>query len=96
MIAKHVTLPMLLVLRAMLELDREAYGLEIAKRTRLHRSTCYMMLKRFVKSGYVADRWEDGAEGRPPRKYYTLVPERRAEVVALLTERGIDLPEVPF
>lgn len=97
MIVKNVTGTVLAVLRVLLELNRPAYGMEIAVRAHMHRGSCYEILKRLVSTGCLIAEWEgEQPDGRPPRRYYALVPEKRGEIVDLLTERGIDLPEVPW
>lgn len=97
MIAHQVTSTLLLILKVILELDRPAYGLEISKLAGMERGVAYAVLGRLQGNGVLTARWEQSdPTDRPPRKYYTLVPERRAEVVELLTRRGIELPEVAW
>lgn len=92
MIARQITHTLLLVLKAIIELEGPAYGLQIANRAGIERGVAYPILGRLQGTGVLTARWENvEPTARPPRKYYTLVPERRAEVVALLAKRGIDM-----
>lgn len=55
------------------------YGFDIAGATGLRGGTVYPILRRLEENGLVASSWEDvevsRREGRPPRKYYRLLPE---------------------
>ncbi|MBV8996275.1 MAG: helix-turn-helix transcriptional regulator [Pseudonocardiales bacterium] len=71
-----MTLPTLLVLRAMLaEPGREMYGLEICRAAELPSGTLHRILARLERCGWLGSRWEDiepAEEGRPRRRYYSL------------------------
>jgi len=58
--------------------SRRYYGLEIAREAGLQRGTLYPMLARLEERGWVTSEWEvidPVAEGRRPRRYYTLTDE---------------------
>jgi DNA-binding PadR family transcriptional regulator len=77
-----LTGPLERVLRAFLD-DPSAprYGYDLMKAARLPSGTLYRMLARLQDEGLVAAEWEsrpggdEGAGGRPPRKYYQLTAE---------------------
>jgi PadR family transcriptional regulator, regulatory protein PadR len=77
--APRMTLPTLLVLRALLEdPSREMYGLEICEAAGLPSGTIHPMLARFERLEWLESRWEDvdpHEAGRPPRRYYRLSPD---------------------
>ena len=55
------------------------YGFDIAEATGLRGGTVYPILRRLEDAGMVRSQWEkvqiSRDEGRPPRKYYTVIPE---------------------
>lgn len=60
------------------------YGLEIAREAGLQRGTLYPMLARLEERGWVTSEWEEidpAAEGRRPRRYYTLTEEGRRQAL---------------
>jgi len=67
------------VLRALAEGAR--YGFDVMDSTGLASGTVYPILGRLERRALVRARWEDPklprAEGRPPRKYYSITPEGR-------------------
>lgn len=83
-----MTLPTLLVLRAMLaEPTREMYGLEICKAADLPSGTIHPILARLERCGWLESHWEDiepAEEGRPRRRYYRLSPEGADRARAIL------------
>jgi PadR family transcriptional regulator, regulatory protein PadR len=91
-----MTLPTLLVLRAMLaEPAREMYGLEICKAAELPSGTLHPILARLERFGWLASRWEDiepAEEGRPRRRYYRLSPEGADRACAALDRVRIPIP----
>ncbi|MGH3830155.1 MAG: PadR family transcriptional regulator [Pseudonocardiaceae bacterium] len=93
----RTTLPMLLVVRAMLaEPAREMYGLEICKAADLPSGTIHPMLARLERCGWLESRWEDiepTEEGRPRRRYYHLSPHGAERARAALNKVHIPAPE---
>ncbi|MGB7799136.1 MAG: helix-turn-helix transcriptional regulator [Pseudonocardiaceae bacterium] len=92
----RMTLPTLLVLRAMLaEPAREMYGLEICKAADLPSGTIHPVLARLERCGWLESRWEDiepAEEGRPRRRYYRLSPEGADRACAALDRVHIPVP----
>jgi DNA-binding PadR family transcriptional regulator len=43
----------------------------------------YPLLTRLLDAGWLADGWEQGVEGRPPRRYYELTEDGRGELGAI-------------
>src|SRR3954451_3154761 len=74
-----MTIPTQRVLEVLLtDLQRERYGLEIGDAAGLRSGTVHPILARLEAYGWLTSRWEDidaSAEGRPPRRYYTLTAE---------------------
>lgn len=79
---ENVTMNDLRLLRVMYDdLDREHYGLTLARAVGLGTATLYNSLARLERKNWVVSRWEsiDPVQaGRPARKYFRL------------TERGIE------
>jgi PadR family transcriptional regulator len=53
----------------------ETYGLEVVKASGVPAGSAYAILRRLEDEGLLDARWEqivEGAEGRPPRRYYRL------------------------
>jgi PadR family transcriptional regulator PadR len=56
----------------------ERYGAEIYTGAGMNPGTCYPILSRMLKNGWVKDRWETAEQARethkgsPPRRYYTV------------------------
>jgi DNA-binding PadR family transcriptional regulator len=60
------------------EPSRSYYGLEIIRDAGLKGGTLYPILARLEDAEWVTSEWESmdpAAEGRRPRRYYTLTPE---------------------
>ena len=76
-----MTIPTQLVLEVLLaDPQRELYGLEIGEAAGLRSGTVHPILARLEGYGWLASRWEGidaSAEGRPPRRYYTLTAAGR-------------------
>lgn len=75
-----MTLQTQLVLRqALVEPDREWYGLEMVQATGLPSGTVYPIIARLEQCEWITSRWEDPkeheAEGRPRRRYYQLTTD---------------------
>ena len=66
------------------------YGFDIAEVTGLRGGTVYPILRRLEEAGMVKSQWErvqiSRAEGRPPRKYYS-VGAAAAEVIVAARAR---------
>lgn len=77
--APRMTGPLQRVLLLLLQdPSRQYYGLEIAREADLQRGTLYPMLARLEERGWLTSEWEvidPVAEGRRPRRYYTLTDE---------------------
>lgn len=74
--------------------DDELYGLEIVKASGLPPGTIYPILVRLRDQGWIHDRWEPAEEaqlrGRPPRHYYRLTTEGRAQALHAVAAAGRD------
>ena len=74
-----MTIPTQLVLETLLDDPQaERYGLEIGDAAGLRSGTVHPILARLEGYGWLTSRWEDidaSAEGRPPRRYYSLTAE---------------------
>lgn len=92
----RMTLPTLLVLRAMLaEPAREMYGLEICKAAELPSGTIHPILIRLENCGWLESHWEDiepAEKGRPRRRYYRLSPEGAERARTVLDRVRIPVP----
>ena len=49
-------------------------------------STVYPLLRRLQKENYLQSTWQESAEGLPPRKYYSLMPEGKEYLDAMSNE----------
>ncbi|MBV9162625.1 MAG: helix-turn-helix transcriptional regulator [Pseudonocardiales bacterium] len=89
-----MTLPVLLVLRAMLdEPAREMYGLEICKAADLPSGTIHPILARLEGWGWLESRWEDKpAGGKPRKRYYRFSPGGAERARAALEKARIPVP----
>lgn len=82
----RMTIPTQRVLGVLLE-GPEAYGAEIGARAHLPSGTVHPILARLEGLGWASSRWEQidpSLEGRPPRRYYRLTADGRAEARAAL------------
>ncbi|HEU5159201.1 MAG TPA: helix-turn-helix transcriptional regulator [Streptosporangiaceae bacterium] len=78
----RMTLQTQMVLRqALVEPDREWYGLEMVQTTGLPTGTVYPIITRLEQAGWITSRWETPAEHaeteqpRPRRRYYQLTKD---------------------
>ena len=75
----HMTIPRLMVLRALLrDPTRERYGLDVAREAGLEPGSIYPILVAFENTGWLTSRAEDvdaSVEGRPRRRYCRLTAE---------------------
>lgn len=75
----RLTIPVLLVLSAMLERPTEEwYGLDLASRAELKSGTIYPVLSRLEQADWLNSRWEEvdpTLVGRPRRRLYRLTAE---------------------
>lgn len=49
-------------------------------------NTIYPLLRRLLKEGYISSSWREGAEGLPPRKYYSLTDNGEEYLAAMSVE----------
>jgi DNA-binding PadR family transcriptional regulator len=89
---RRVTTPLLLVVRELLRkpLD-ERWGYELSEATGLAPGTIQPILTRLESEGWLDVRWEDidaMAEGRRPRRLYSLTGSGLHAAQALLDERA--------
>lgn len=49
-------------------------------------STVYPLLRRLLQGNYVTSKWQETAEGLPPRKYYSLTPTGSTYLKAMQQE----------
>lgn len=70
--------------------DDQHFGWALSKRARTRTSTMYGVLSRMLEAGWLTDGWEDQAvaaqEKRPPRRFYELTAQGKAELTAWLAE----------
>jgi PadR family transcriptional regulator PadR len=59
------------------------WGYDLSKRSRVRSGVVYPLLTRLLDAGWLADGWEQGVEGRPPRRYYELTEDGRGELGAI-------------
>ncbi|MFI7107756.1 PadR family transcriptional regulator [Nonomuraea sp. NPDC050227] len=75
----RMTMPTMLVLRALLEdPTRAMYGLEICAAAGLPSGTIHPILARLEGFGWLESSWEEldpREEGRPRRRYYRFTPD---------------------
>lgn len=64
------------------------YGFDLLEQTGLTSGTVYPALDRLERLGYAKSRWEDAEvahrEKRPPRKYFEITREGKAELARAL------------
>lgn len=71
------------------EPDGRHWGYDLTKRTGVRSGVLYPILQRMLEQGWLHDGWEDRAQitgKRPPRRYYELTHEGRAELVGIVKE----------
>ncbi|MEI2810743.1 MAG: PadR family transcriptional regulator [Nocardioides sp.] len=82
-----------LVAAAILEMDMDdqgggrLWGYALTKRSGVRSGVLYPQLDRMLQQGWVEDHWEsptDISGKRPPRRYYTLTDDGRAELGAVI------------
>ena len=69
------------------------WGYELTRQAGVRSGVLYPILHRMLHEGWLADGWEDPAQlggKRPPRRYYELTDEGKAELRALLQEARND------
>jgi PadR family transcriptional regulator PadR len=91
---RRMTVPRLLMLRALLEdPSRERYGLDLAGQAGLEPGSVYPILVAFENAGWLESRLEDvdaSEAGRPRRRYYRLTAAGiEAGRAALARKRGL-------
>ena len=64
------------------------YGFDLLEQTGLTSGTVYPALERLERLGFARSRWEDAelahAEKRPPRRYYEITTDGKAELASAL------------
>ena len=64
------------------------YGFDLLEQTGLTSGTVYPALERLERLGFARSRWEDAAtahaEKRPPRRYYEITRDGKAELAQAL------------
>ena len=64
------------------------YGFDLLEQTGLTSGTVYPALERLEQRGFARSHWEDAgvaqAEKRPPRRYYAITNEGKAELASAL------------
>lgn len=97
MAARSLPLGTVLVLHALARGHR--YGFDLLEQTGLTSGTVYPALERLERLGFARSRWEDAsvahADKRPPRKYFEVTREGRAELAVAL-DRYKGLAPVPL
>ena len=69
------------------EPDGRHWGYDLTKRTGVRSGVLYPILQRMLEQGWLQDGWEDRAQitgKRPPRRYYELTDEGRAELAEVV------------
>lgn len=70
--------------------DDQHFGWKLSKQARTWAPTTYGVLSRMLEAGWLTDGWEDQAvaarEKRPPRRFYELTAQGKAELTAWLAE----------
>lgn len=68
------------------------YGYELISRLERYplmaarENTMYPLLRRLLREGLITASWQEGVQGLPPRKYYTLTESGRDYLAALSRE----------
>lgn len=83
---KKLPLGAVMVLHALARGHR--YGLDVMDQTGLTSGTVYPTLERLEKRGFARSSWEDAEvaheEKRPPRRYFEITPDGKAELIGAL------------
>lgn len=69
------------------------WGYDLAKRAGVRSGVLYPMLTRMLDQNWLTDGWEDPTtirEKRPPRRYYELTDQGRAELGGVLANAQSD------
>ena len=86
----RVTHSLVLVAVALLQMDQESnariWGYALSKRSGVRSGVLYPTLDRMMSEGWLEDAWEGRERGykRPPRRYYTITAQGRADLQALV------------
>lgn len=71
---------------------RPSYGYEIISTLDKYpiiaakENTIYPLLRRLLKEEYISSAWQEGTEGLPPRKYYSLTEKGQEYMDAISVE----------
>lgn len=60
--------------------DARHYGYDLGKAAGVRTAKAYPLVWRMHEVGWLADGWEEKAQGRPPRRYYMLTDLGRQEL----------------
>lgn len=72
--------------------QRESYGYEIISTLEKYpilaakENTIYPLLRRLLKEDYISSFWQEGIEGLPSRKYYSVTDKGLAYIAAMSDE----------
>jgi PadR family transcriptional regulator PadR len=66
------------------------WGYDLTKRSGRRSGVLYPIVHRMLEQGWLEDGWEDQAEGRPPRRYYTVTDVGKLELGALVARARQD------
>lgn len=85
-----------LVAVAVLQMDQDGdgrlWGYALTKKSGVRSGVLYPQLDRMLMEGWLEDQWEsrEDAHKRPPRRYYTLTDDGRANLGAVLKRAQCD------
>jgi PadR family transcriptional regulator PadR len=84
----RVTEPLVRVAAVLMADPRgQHYGYQTSKDAGVRSGVLYPLLSRMLDEGWLTDGWqhpEETVNGRPPRRYYELTDQGRAELACLL------------
>ena len=72
--------------------QKPSYGYEIISTLEKYpiiaakENTIYPLLRRLLKEGFISSSWQEGTEGLPPRKYYSITDKGQEYIAAMSVE----------
>jgi len=85
-VGRELSVGTVMVLHALARGHR--YGFDVIEQTGLTSGTVYPALERLESRGFARSRWEDAEvaheEKRPPRRYFEITDEGKAELIRAL------------
>lgn len=85
---------LMVALALMADPEGQHWGYELSKRSGVRSGVMYPILQRMLDEGWLDDGWEEqprvGKAKRPPRRYYELTEEGKAELGAVIAEARRD------